>query len=102
MFTLGKGKASVFTNGVETYNKETLGDEIRKLTTTNIQLMTDKIKTEKVRVNLEADKIQLFDEKNSLVAKKKTSNRDYYVKCRRAFQRFNTRILGPTFRTNIK
>ncbi len=66
----GKGKAPVSTNGVETYNKEVLGDEIRRLTATNVQLMADKIETEKARINLEVDKIQLFDEKNSLVAKK--------------------------------
>ncbi len=33
--------------------------------------MTDKIEIEKIRINLETDKIRLFDEKNSLVAKKK-------------------------------
>ncbi len=33
--------------------------------------MTDKIKTEKTRVNLEANKVQLLDKKNSLVAKRK-------------------------------
>ncbi len=32
--------------------------------------MIDKMKIEKVRVNLKADKIRLFDEKNSLVVKK--------------------------------
>ena len=69
--TLGKGKAPVSTNNVEVYNKETLDDKICRLTTTNTQLMTDKIKTEKVKVNLEADRVQLFDEKNSLVAKRK-------------------------------
>ena len=31
---------------------------------------TDKIKTEKVRVNLKADKVQLFGKKNSLVVKR--------------------------------
>ncbi len=68
---LNKGKASVSTNGVKTYSKETLGDKIRRLTTTNIQLMTDKMETEKAKVNLEADKIQLFDKKNSLIVKRK-------------------------------
>ncbi len=71
MSTLGKGKASVFTNDVEAYNKKTLSDKIRRLTTTNVQLMIDKIKTEKVKVNLKANKVRLFGEKNSLVAKKK-------------------------------
>ena len=70
IFTSGKGKAPVSTNGVEAYNKEALGDEIRRLTVTNAQLVTDKIETEKVRVNLEADKARLFDEKNSLVVKR--------------------------------
>ncbi len=58
------------TNSVEVYSKETLDDKIRKLTTTNIQLKTDKIETEKARVKLKANKIQLLDEKNSLVVKK--------------------------------
>ncbi len=68
--TLSKGKTPVFTNGVETYNKETLNDEIRRLTATNVQLVVDKMETEKVKVNLKADKIQLFNEKNSLIIKK--------------------------------
>ena len=68
--TLSKGKASVFTNGVEAYSKETLNDEIRRLITTNTQLITDKIETEKARVNLKTDRIRLFDEKNSLIAKR--------------------------------
>ena len=32
--------------------------------------MIDKIETEKAKVNLEADRTRLFNEKNSLVAKK--------------------------------
>ena len=32
--------------------------------------MIDKIEAEKVRVNLEVDRVRLFGEKNSLVAKK--------------------------------
>ncbi len=32
--------------------------------------MTNKIKIEKVKINLEIDKVRLFDEKNSLVAKR--------------------------------
>ena len=67
---LGKGKAPVSINDVETYSKKILDDKIRKLTTTNVQLMTDKIKTEKTRVNLKTDKAQLLGEKNSLIAKR--------------------------------
>ncbi len=40
------------------------------MTTTNIQLTIDKIKTEKARVNLEANKARLFGKKNSLIAKR--------------------------------
>jgi len=65
-----KGKAPVSTNNVEAFNKETLGDKIRRLTTTNIQLMTDKIEIEKARVNVETNKIRLFNEKNSLIVKR--------------------------------
>ncbi len=61
----------VFTNGIEAYNKKALSDEVRRLTTANIQLVSDKIKTEKTKVNLKADRIWLFDEKNSLIAKRK-------------------------------
>ncbi len=68
--TSGKGKAPVFTSGVEAYSKEVLGNKICRLTTVNVQLVIDKIKTEKVKVNLKVDKIQLFDKKNSLVAKR--------------------------------
>jgi len=68
--TSGKGKTPVSTNGVEAYNKEALDDEIRRLIAINVQLIANKIKTEKAKVNLEADKIRLFDEKNFLVAKK--------------------------------
>ena len=67
---LSKGKASVSTNNIEVYNKEVLDDEICRLTTTNVQLVIDKIKTEKVKINLETNKVQLFGEKNSLVVKK--------------------------------
>ncbi len=68
---LNKGKTSIFTNNVEAYNKEALKDKIRRLTTVNIQLIIDKIEAEKIKVNLEADKTQLFDKKNSLVVKRK-------------------------------
>jgi len=67
---LSKGKTSASTNDVKAYNKKTLGDKICKLTTTNVQLMINKIKTEKVKVNLETDKIQLLDKKNFLIIKK--------------------------------
>ncbi len=70
MSTSGKGKAPVSISGVEAYSKEALGDEIRKLTAANVQLVTDKMEIEKARVNLEADRIQLFGKKNSLVAKR--------------------------------
>ena len=70
IFTSSKDKTPVSTNGIEVYNKEVLGDEIRRLITVNIQLITDKIEIEKAKVNLEADKIRLFDKKNSLVVKK--------------------------------
>ncbi len=69
--TLNKDKAPASTNNVEIYNKETLSNKIRKLTVTNTQLMIDKIKIEKVKINLEADKVQLFGEKNSLIVKRK-------------------------------
>jgi len=70
IFTSGKGKVSVSTNDIEAYSKEVLNDEIRRLITANIQLMIDKMETEKTKVNLEIDKIRLFDEKNSLIAKR--------------------------------
>ncbi len=68
---LGKGKTPVSTNDIETYSKEALDDGICRLITINAQLVTDKMETEKARVNLEADKMRLFDEKNSLVVKRK-------------------------------
>ncbi len=70
MSTSSKGKASVSTSGVEAYNKKTLGDEICRLIVTNVQLVADKMETEKAKVNLEADRARLFNEKNSLVAKR--------------------------------
>ncbi len=69
--TSGKGKTPVSTNDIEAYNKETLGDEIRRLITANAQLIINKMKTEKIKINLEVDKVQLFDKKNSLVVKRK-------------------------------
>jgi len=65
-----KNKASISTSGVEVYSKETLGDKIRRLTIANAQLMANKIETKKAKVNLEVDRARLFDEKNSLIAKK--------------------------------
>ncbi len=69
--TSGKNKTPISTNSIEVYNKKTLGDEIRRLTIANAQLITNKIKIKKAKVNLKTDKTQLFDEKNSLVAKRK-------------------------------
>ena len=66
-----KGKISVSTNGVEVYSKEALSNEIRRLIIANIQLITNKMKIEKIKVNLKTDKIQLFDKKNFLVVKRK-------------------------------
>jgi len=68
--TSGKGKTPVSINGIEAYNKKVLNDKIRRLTTTNVQLITNKIETEKTKVNLKADKIRLLSKKNFLVAKK--------------------------------
>ncbi len=71
MSTSGKSKTPAFTNSIEAYNKETLGDKIRRLTTANVQLITNKMETEKAKVNLEANRARLFNEKNSLITKKK-------------------------------
>jgi len=71
MSTSSKSKAPVSTNNVEAYNKETLDDKIRRLITANTQLMINKMKIEKARVNLEADRVRLLGEKNPLVAKRK-------------------------------
>jgi len=57
---LGKSKAPVSTSGIEAYSKEALGDEIRRLTAVNAQLVTDKMETEKARVNLEANRARLL------------------------------------------
>ncbi len=67
---LSKGKVSASTSGVEAYSKEVLNDEICRLIAINVQLMTDKMEIEKVKVNLKVNKIQLFEKKNSLVVKK--------------------------------
>ncbi len=68
--TSNKGKTPVSTNGIETYNKETLDNEIRRLTTANAQLITNKMKIEKAKVNLKANKVQLLGKKNSLIVKR--------------------------------
>ncbi len=70
IFISNKGKTPISTNGIEAYNKEILGDKIRRLTIVNIQLMTDKMETEKIKVNLKTDKVRLFNEKNFLVIKR--------------------------------
>ena len=69
--TSSKDKTSVLTNDIEVFIKEQLAMEIQWLSTANIQLVTDKMETEKAKVNLEADGTQLFKEKNSLVVKRK-------------------------------
>ncbi len=70
MSILSKDKASASTNSIKAYNKEILDDKIRRLTIVNVQLVINKIKTEKTRINLEANRIQLFGKKNSLVVKR--------------------------------
>ena len=67
---LGKGKISASINGIEFYIKEQLVIEIQRLSVVNTQLVADKMETEKIKVNLEVDKVRLFSEKNSLIAKK--------------------------------
>jgi len=67
---LSKGKTFAFTNSIEVYSKEVLNDEICRLTIANVQLMTNKIKIEKTKVNLEIDRIRLFGEKNFLIVKR--------------------------------
>ncbi len=57
-------------NGIEAYTKEQLAAEIQRFSVANAQLINDKMETEKIKVNLEADKVRLFGEKNSLVAKR--------------------------------
>ncbi len=65
-----KGKTSASTNGVEAYIKEQLAIKIQRFTIANVQLVTNKIKTKKIKVNLETDKAQLLKKKNSLVVKR--------------------------------
>ncbi len=63
--------ASVLTSNIEAYSKEALNNKICRLIAANTQLMVNKMKTEKAKVNLKADKIKLFGKKNSLVVKRK-------------------------------
>jgi len=70
MSTSGKSKTSVSTSDVEVYTKEQLAVEIQRFTTANVQLVTDKMETERTKINLEADRVRLLKEKNSLVAKR--------------------------------
>ncbi len=70
MSTSGKGKASVSTSGIEVFIKEQLAVEIQRLSVANAQLVIDKMETERAKVNLKADRIRLFGEKNSLVVKR--------------------------------
>ncbi len=66
-----KDKTPVSTNGVKTYIKEQLTVEIQRFTTVNTQLMTDKIKTERTKVNLKTDRMRLLRKKNFLIVKRK-------------------------------
>ncbi len=68
--TSGKNKAPASVNGAEAFIKEQLAVEIQRLSTANTQLISDKIETEKIKINLEADKVRLFGEKNFLIVKR--------------------------------
>ncbi len=57
-------------SGAESYIKEQLAAEIQRLSAANVQLVNDKMETEKIKVNLEVDRVRLFGEKNSLVVKR--------------------------------
>jgi hypothetical protein len=70
MFILSKGKITVSTSGVEVYSKEQLAEEICRFTTTNVQLVNDKLGTEATNAKLEADKSRLISKKNIFVAKR--------------------------------
>ena len=58
------------TNSIETYSKEQLAEEIRRLTTANVQLVNNKLGTEATNAKLEADRNRLISEKNIFVAKR--------------------------------
>ncbi len=92
IFILNKGKTFVFTNSIEVYNKKAVDDEIYKLIAANVQLMIDKIEIEKVRVNLEADRTQLFGKKNSLVVKREEFRVEIVVL--NVIELFNVSIYG--------
>jgi hypothetical protein len=47
-----------------------LAEEIRRLTTTNVQLVNDKLRAEATNAKLEADRNKLINEKNIFVVKK--------------------------------
>ena len=68
---ISKGKRPTSTNGVEAYSKEQLAEEIRRLTTTNAQLVNDKLGIEVTNAKLEADKNRLINKKNIFIAKRK-------------------------------
>ncbi len=68
--TSDKGKTPASMNGTKSYTKEQLAVEIQRLLTANAQLINDKMEIEKIKVNLETDRMRLFDEKNSLVVKR--------------------------------
>ena len=71
IFTSDKDKTPASTNSIKVYIKEQLAIEIQRFITANAQPITNKIETEKTRVNLEANKVQLLKEKNSLITKRK-------------------------------
>ncbi len=55
---------------MEAYSKEALGEEIRRLTAANVQLVNDKLNIKVAKTKLEADKAKLINEKNIFVAKR--------------------------------
>ena len=67
--TSDKGKTPASTSGVEAYNKEAFGDEIRRLTQANAQLAQNKQNSDAARIAIEVDKNRLISEKNALVVK---------------------------------
>jgi len=70
IFTSNKNKTPASINSVETFTNKKLTAKIQRLSTTNVQLITDKMETEKIKINLETDRIRLLNKKNSLIAKK--------------------------------
>ncbi len=57
-------------NGAKAFTKEQLAVKIQRLSAANIQLVNDKIKTEKIKTNLKVNRTRLLGEKNSLIAKR--------------------------------